>query len=161
MPCHDEAANHQLPIAVALWIILIVSVEESSSLMQNLIQIHCSTHSVILNETATQYTCSLNGIYHPHWLVSCHCSCMSIPGHSPWLPGYINATYTVLILIMAGLFPDRPHLSCIYIHSYTHIYERAFINACRHTDTEINIDVCACMGSHTYIDFLALAIERS
>ena len=28
-------------------------------------QIHCSTHSVILNVIATQYTCSLNSIYHP------------------------------------------------------------------------------------------------
>ena len=31
----------------------------------NLMQICCSTCSVILNATATQYTCSLNGIYHP------------------------------------------------------------------------------------------------
>ena len=47
------------------WIIWIVSTEEYSSLMQNLIQIHCSTHSVILNVMATQYTCPLNGVYHP------------------------------------------------------------------------------------------------
>ena len=33
---HDEAANHQLPIAVAFWIIWIVSLEECSRLMQNL-----------------------------------------------------------------------------------------------------------------------------
>ena len=33
--------------------------------MQNLMQIRCSTHSVILNATTTQYTCSLNSIYHP------------------------------------------------------------------------------------------------
>ena len=45
------------------------------------LQIHCSTYSVILNVTATQYTCSLNIIYCPHWLVqwSCHCSHMHIP----------------------------------------------------------------------------------
>ena len=43
--CCDEAANHQLPIAAAFWIIQIVSVEEWSSLMQNLMQIHCSTQS--------------------------------------------------------------------------------------------------------------------
>ena len=42
-----------------------VSMEECSSLMQNLMQIYCSTHSDILNVTATQYTCSLNGIYCP------------------------------------------------------------------------------------------------
>ena len=52
--CHDEAANHQLPIAVASWIIQIVSTEEHSSLMQNIMQIHCSTHPVILNVMATQ-----------------------------------------------------------------------------------------------------------
>ena len=76
-----EAANHQLPVAAAFWIIWIVSTEKCSSLMQNLMQIHCSTHSVILNVMVTPYTCSLNGIYHPHWLV--HCSPMCIPVHSP------------------------------------------------------------------------------
>ena len=35
----DKAANHQLPKAVAFWIIWIVSVEEYSNLMQNLMQI--------------------------------------------------------------------------------------------------------------------------
>ena len=45
------------PIAAAFWIIRVVSVEKCSSSMQNLMQIHCSTHSVILNEMATQYTC--------------------------------------------------------------------------------------------------------
>ena len=33
--CHDKAANHQLPLAAAFWIIWIVSVEERSSLTQN------------------------------------------------------------------------------------------------------------------------------
>ena len=55
----NEAANHQLPIAVTFWIIQIVSAEECSSLTQNLMQIHCSTCSVILNATATQYTYSM------------------------------------------------------------------------------------------------------
>ena len=78
----------------------------------NLMQIHRSTCSVILNVTATQYTCSLSGFYHPHWLVqwSHHCSCMGIPAHSPWLPGYIDVAQTILIMLtMAGLFPDTPH----------------------------------------------------
>ena len=66
---YDEAANHQLPIAVAFWIIWISSVEECSSFMQNLMYIHCSIHSVISNAMATQYTCSLNDVYSPHWLV--------------------------------------------------------------------------------------------
>ena len=59
----------KLPIAVAFWIIWIVSPEECSNLMQNLMQILCSTHSVILNVTGTQYICSLSGIYCSHWLV--------------------------------------------------------------------------------------------
>ena len=62
---HDEAANHQLPIAAAFWIIWIVSMERCSSLTQNVLQIHCSIQSVILNATATQYTWSVNSVYRP------------------------------------------------------------------------------------------------
>ena len=62
----DEAANHQLPIAAGFQIIQIVSVEECSNLMQNLMQIHCFTHSVILNAIATRYTCSLKSVYCSH-----------------------------------------------------------------------------------------------
>ena len=111
--CCDEAANHQLPIAVAFWIIPVVRAEECSNFMQNLIQIRCSTHSVIYNVTATQYTCSLNSIYHPHWLAqwSHHCSRMHIPVHSPGLPGYVNVMQTVIVILtMAELFLDRPHM---------------------------------------------------
>ena len=54
------------------------------------------------NTVATcQYSCSLNGIYHPHWLIqwSLHCS-------HRW-----NVTETVLVIVaMAGLFLDRPHI---------------------------------------------------
>ena len=95
----------------ALWITEIVSMEECSSLTQTLMQIHCFTHSIILNVTATQYTCSLNSFYCPHWLVQwgCHYSHMHIPVHSPWLPGYINVAQTILIILTtAGFFPDRP-----------------------------------------------------
>ena len=71
-------------------------------------------HSVILNAMATQYTGSLNGIYSSHWLVqwSRHCSCMCIPVHSPWLPGYTDVTETVLVILTrAGLFlADLIHL---------------------------------------------------
>ena len=121
----DEAASHQLPIAVAFWIIRIVSVEECSSLLQKLMQIHCSTCPVILSSTATQYTCSLNRIFHPHWLVqwSCHCSCMCIPGHSPWLPGDIDVWQTILVILtMTGLLldrsPDKPssEISSLFSH---------------------------------------------
>ena len=41
--CGDEAASHQLCMAAASWIIWIVSLEECSSLMQNLMLIHCPT----------------------------------------------------------------------------------------------------------------------
>ena len=43
--CCDEAATHQFPIAMAFWIIWIVSTEECSCLTQNLIQICCFTQS--------------------------------------------------------------------------------------------------------------------
>ena len=90
--------NHQLPLAVALRINWIVSTEECSNLTQNLMQICCSACSVIVNVTATQYICSPNSIYRPHWLVqwSCHCSYTCIPVHSLWLPGYINVVQSVL-----------------------------------------------------------------
>ena len=110
--CRDEAANHQFPIAAAFWIIQVISIEECSSLPQNLMQIHCSSCSVSLNAMATQYTSSLNNVYWPHWVVqwSHHCSCMHSPVYSPWLPGYIDVAQTILItLTMVGLFPDRPH----------------------------------------------------
>ena len=67
--CCDEAADHHLPIAAAFWIIWTVSMEECSSLTQNLMQIDCSSHSITKNVGATQYTCSLYCIYRPHWLV--------------------------------------------------------------------------------------------
>ena len=108
---HDTSAG-TLWWCAAFWIIRIVSTEKCSSLLQNLTQICCSTRSVILNETATQYTWPLNGIYHPHWLVqwSHHCSHMRIPVHCAWLPGYISVTRNFLIVLtMAGLFPGRPH----------------------------------------------------
>ena len=60
--CRDEAASYQLPIAMAFWIIQIVSAVECSSLMQSLIQTCCSTRSVILNVMATQYTHSLSSV---------------------------------------------------------------------------------------------------
>ena len=56
--CHTFISAALLASSLkAFWIIRIVSVEECSSLMQNLIQIRCSTYSVVLNVTTTQYTC--------------------------------------------------------------------------------------------------------
>ena len=112
--CHTFICTALIVLSLkAFWIIWIVSSEECSSLMQNLMQSHRSTSSFILNTMATQYTCSLSGAYHPHWLVqwSHHCSHMTTPVCSPWLTDYIDFTQTILaILIMAGLFLGRPHI---------------------------------------------------
>ena len=126
--CRDEAANHELPITAAFES-CDISTEEHSSLTQNLMQICCSIHSVILNTMATQYTCSLNGIYCPHWLVqwSRHCSRMCIPVHSPWLPGYINVAQTILVILtMAGLFLGRPRTQKSNWNSFTFILNVLF-----------------------------------
>ena len=118
--CCDKAASHRLLTAAGFWIIQIVSEEECSSLMQNFVQICCSIRSVILNVMATQYTCSLNGIYHPHWLVQwcCHCAHMCIPVHSPLLPGHINVVQSAfIILTKAGLFwTDLMYVYVSYIY---------------------------------------------
>ena len=66
--CYDEAASHQLPIAAAFWIIWVVSTEDCWSLMQNLMQIHCSPQS-FLNMTGSWYSCSLKGISRPRRVV--------------------------------------------------------------------------------------------
>ena len=104
--CHTFICAMLIVLSLkSFWIIRIVSAEEWSSLTQNLMQIGYFTCSVILNATATQYTCSLNGIYHPHWLVqwSRHCSHVCIPVHSPWLPGHTNVMQTLpVILTMVG-----------------------------------------------------------
>ena len=97
------------------WKNTVVSAEECLSLTQNSMLISCSTCSVILNVTATQHTCSLKGIYYPHWLVqrSHHCSRMSIAVHPPWLPGYINVVQTILV-DNGRIFLDRLH-SCVCV----------------------------------------------
>ena len=80
-------------------------------------------YSLVLNVMATQYTCSLSGIYHPHWLVawSHHCSCIRIPVPSPWLSGYTDVVQTILVILrMVGHFPDRLYIYmniCINNHS--------------------------------------------
>ena len=107
--CCDEVANHQLPVVVAFWNICsfcrgmftLNTKFDADSLLYLLSHFECVGHS----------TWSLNSIYHPHWLVqwSCHCSCMRIPVHSPWLPGYID---TILVIFtMAGLFPDLVYIN--------------------------------------------------
>ena len=122
--CCDKAANHQLPVAVSFGIIWIVSMEKCSSLIQNLMQICCSMSNIllILNVMATQCTCSLNGIYHPHWLAqfSCHCSHMCIARNFPWLPGYMNVVQNFpVILTVAALFLDiLSSYVCVCVYLY-------------------------------------------
>ena len=74
---------------------------DADLLLYSLRHFECSGH---------KYTCSLNGVYHPHWLVqwSYLCSHMHIPVRSSWLPGYIDVAQTILIILtMARLFLDR------------------------------------------------------
>ena len=77
----------------------------------------------------TQYTCSLNDVYHPHWIVrwSHHCSHVCIPVHSPWLPGCIDVVQTVLtILTTSWLFPDSKVKSItIFMTPYHLLQDRA------------------------------------
>ena len=87
-------------------------VEECPSLMQNLMHIHYSTLSFSIWRPHSTCAHSTVSIQPPHWLAeqSRHCSHMHIPVYCPWLSGYINVMQTVLIILaMAGLFPDRCH----------------------------------------------------
>ena len=65
--CCDEAANHQLPIAVVFWIIWILSVEEWMFKLNAKFGADLLLYSD-LNAMATQHMCSLKGVYCPHWL---------------------------------------------------------------------------------------------
>ena len=82
-------------------------------------------YSLILKTMATQYTCSLKSVYHPHWLVqwSPHCSCLCIPVHSPWLPGYIHVVQTILVILtMDGHFLGRPYISTFFLSPIFRIF---------------------------------------
>ena len=68
--CHTFIyATFTTSLPKAFWIIQIFSTEKCLHLTQNLMQIHCSTHSVTLNMMTTQYTRTLDGIYCPQWLL--------------------------------------------------------------------------------------------
>ena len=58
------------------------------------------------------------------------CLHMCIPVHSPWLPGCINVTQTVLfILTTAGLFLDRPRrLQIVGLSLHQHVRQFYIIN---------------------------------
>ena len=105
----------------------IVSVEGCSNLTQNLMQIHWSICSVILNVMVTQYTCSLNGIYHPQLTSAVKSSLFTHVHFSPLSldTSYINVTQTTLIILtMAGLFLDRPCgvYTQVSIHTYMFLF---------------------------------------
>ena len=70
-------------------------------------------YSVILNVMATQYTCSLSGVYCPQPTSTVKLSLFLHVRSSPvlWLPAYIDVMHAVLIILtMAGLSLDRPHI---------------------------------------------------
>ena len=126
----DEAANHPLPIAVAFWIIQ-VSTEECSSLMQNLIQIHCSTQSFCCdNHTVHMLTqwCL------PPPLVSTTKSSLFTYAHSSTLSlaaRLYHVSQTVLVILtMVGLFLGNlvhiPH--CICWWTWVVFYLLAIVN---------------------------------
>ena len=82
---------------------------DANSLLYSLSHFEC--HSLTVHMLTQQHL-------PPHWLVqwSRHCSHMHIPVHPPWLPGYIGALQTVLIMLtMVGLFPKRPHISYLFL----------------------------------------------
>ena len=81
-------------------------------------------YSVILNAMATQYTCLLNRVHCPHWLLQWghHCSHMQIPVHSTWLPSYINVIQTVLVILtVAELFPDTLRISNHHVEHFQYL----------------------------------------
>ena len=115
-----EAANHQLPAATAF---CIVSVEERSGLIYNLMQIHRSAHSVILNVTATQDTRSLNGVYRPP-RTSTVKSSLFTHVHSRPLSltcSLVNVVQTILIILtVAGFFQTDFTYQCLIYRVYKH-----------------------------------------
>ena len=67
---------------------------DAGSLFYSLSQFECDGHTVHML-TRWRLTRQWNH----------HCSHMNIPVHSPWLPGYIDVTQTILVMLtMAGLF---------------------------------------------------------
>ena len=82
-------------------------------------------YSVILNVMAPQYTCSLHGIHHPHWLVqwSLHCSHMSIPVHSSLADRLHQCRTNCSCYINNGwtFFLDKPCV-CMCVYKISTVY---------------------------------------
>ena len=110
--CRDEAANHQLPITAASWIIQIIAVEECSSWMQILwrfialfAHFECSGHTVHML-TQRHLPPPLTSTVKLSLFTHAHSSPLSLAARLHWCHTnhscYINN---------AGLFPDRLRVS--------------------------------------------------
>ena len=112
-----EAADHWQPIAAAFRIIQIVSTEECSGLTQNLMQSRRSTRSAVVSATPHGTRAHSVAPTAPRLVQGrCQCSHTHVPVPSPWPPGYAEVAQTILIVLtMAGLFPDEP---CIFLYIY-------------------------------------------
>ena len=113
--CCDEAANHQLPIASAFWIIRISSAEECSSLTQKLMQVHCSSQSFWMwRPTAHMLTQRCL----PPPLTSRVKSSLIMHAHSSPLSLVARFQHCCInhfhYINNGWIFPDRPHI-CTYI----------------------------------------------
>ena len=87
--------------------------EECLSLMRSLMQIRSLLMQSFWMRCHTVHMLTQQCLQ-PHWLVpwSRHRSHMHILVHSPRLPGYIDVTPIILVILtMAGVFLDRPHTS--------------------------------------------------
>ena len=111
--CCDEAANHQLPYRFGL-------LNHPNSFCRGMFQLKATFDADSLLYLLSPFECDGHTV---HMLTQCHLPppmsstvksslfTMRIPVHSPWLPGYNDVAQTILIILtMAGLFPDRPRI---------------------------------------------------
>ena len=134
--CHTFICDAFIALSLkAFWIIRVVSMEECSSLSQNLLQIRCFTCSVILTAMAAQYTRSLSGVYHPTLTSTVKVSLFTHVHSSPFSlgPGYIDVTVPI-ILIMAGHFLDRLYV-CVCVYIYVCVCMCVYISIHLHMDS--------------------------
>ena len=112
----DEAANHQWPIAAAFWIIHIVSMEEFSSLMQNLVQICCCIGSHFECDSYLVYMLTqwhlpppLTSTVKSSLFIHVHSSPLSLAARLHWC----CANCSCYVNRVAGLFPGQISYSLI------------------------------------------------
>ena len=132
--CHTFICAALIALSLkALWITWIVSMEECPSLTQNLMWFvalltqsfwvrwphSTQAHSMVSTTATVQY--------------SYHCSRMCIPVLSPWLLGYLDVVQTGLIIVMmAGPFPDRPLIyTSVWIDRYRYRHRNKYRHRCR------------------------------